>query len=290
MSFPNIPDIEPNINLTLDDSINLLLTSIALEEISLSKLIDAETGKILLIIDESKHKESALQDTLEINKSVDDTLKNIIKLQMLLQFKLERVEGLISTTTSTTTTTTSSTTTTTTRTTTSSSTSTTTTTRTTTSTTTTKTTTRTTTSTTTTKTTTTKKECKCCLAGKGHGHISNCDDEFYGCLATLKAFLFSSDVKNRKLSYKVQNDSAKMQLIASAYEIKIQCCCHHPKNMVAYGKGCLKSPGHSGTVNFKLQVCHKTKDCYDIRMEITAPNLELIHDSGIMQIQFCSFS
>ena len=264
MSFPNIPNIEPNITLTLEDSINLLLTSIALEEISLSKLIDAETGKVLLIIDECRHKESALQDALEINKSVDDTLKNIIKLQMLLQFKLEKVGGLLSTTTASTTTTT------------------------TTSSTTTTTTTRTTTSTTTTCTTTTKKECACYLVGKGKGYVSNHADDFCGCLATLNAFLFSSDVKTRSLCYTVQNDCAKIQLSASAYEIKIQCCCQDPKKMVVCGRGCLKSADHPGPVNFKLHAWHKYKNCYDIRMEITALDLEPIHDSGVIQVQLCS--
>jgi len=42
MSFPNIPDINPDIDITLEDSINLLLMSVALEEISLSELISAE--------------------------------------------------------------------------------------------------------------------------------------------------------------------------------------------------------------------------------------------------------
>ena len=263
MSFPNIPDIEPKINLTLDDSINLLLTSIALEEISLSKLIEAETGKVLLITDECRHKESALQDAIEINKSVDDTIKNIIKLQMLLQFKLEKVEELVSTTTTSTTTTTTS------------------------SSTTTTTTTKTTTSTTTTHTTTTKKECKCCVAGKGKGYVSNCDDEFCGCLATLKAFLPSYDIKNRTLCYMVQNNAAKLQLFASAYEIKIQCCCYDYNSMVVYGRTYLESPCRPRPVNFKLQVWHKNKNCYDIRMEITTIDLKLIHDSGIIQIELC---
>ncbi|MGR6008320.1 hypothetical protein ACT7CZ_05390 [Bacillus cereus] len=46
MSLPNIPDIEPHITLTREEVINLLLSSIAMEEIGLSHLINAEAEKI----------------------------------------------------------------------------------------------------------------------------------------------------------------------------------------------------------------------------------------------------
>ena len=105
MSFPNIPDINPYINITLEDAVNLLLTSIALEEVSLSKLMDAETCKILCVLNDCKHKDCVLHDAIEINKSVDNTIQNMIKLQMLLQFKLEKVKDIIPTTSSCSTTT-----------------------------------------------------------------------------------------------------------------------------------------------------------------------------------------
>lgn len=122
MSFPNIPDINPYINIKLEDAINLLLTSIAMEEISLSKLMDAETSKILCLLDYCKHhdckhddcdhdncdhKDCLLYNTIAINKSVDGTIKNIIKLQMLLQFKLDNIKEILPCTSSTTTTSTS---------------------------------------------------------------------------------------------------------------------------------------------------------------------------------------
>ena len=44
MSMPKIPNITPRINITLEDSVNLLLTSIAMEEISLSKFMDYVKG------------------------------------------------------------------------------------------------------------------------------------------------------------------------------------------------------------------------------------------------------
>lgn len=95
MSFPNIPDVHPCIDIDLKDAVNLLLTSIAQEEISLSRLIDAETEKIKCTLDDKIHKHTDCNDVLRINKSVDETMRDIIKLQMLLQFKLEKVKELV---------------------------------------------------------------------------------------------------------------------------------------------------------------------------------------------------
>ncbi len=109
MSFPNIPDIKPDINIAFDDAINLLLTSIAMEEISLSKMLDAETDKILHVLGNSMKSDGesdySFEDVLAVNKSVNNTIKNMIKLQMLLQFKLENIKEILpSTSTSSTTT------------------------------------------------------------------------------------------------------------------------------------------------------------------------------------------
>lgn len=87
MSLPNIPDIKPNINLKREDVINLLLASIALEEIGLSHIINAEGEKLQKAIEQSK----CLEELLAVNASVEKTLRTIIKKEMLLQFKLENV-------------------------------------------------------------------------------------------------------------------------------------------------------------------------------------------------------
>lgn len=68
--------------------LNLLLSSIALEEMGLSNIINAEGEKLQKII---KSDDSQLKELLEVNESVERMLRNIIKNQMLLQFKLEDV-------------------------------------------------------------------------------------------------------------------------------------------------------------------------------------------------------
>ena len=50
MSMPNIPDIDPDINITSEQALNLILTSIAMEEMSLSTLMDAESEKIRYVL------------------------------------------------------------------------------------------------------------------------------------------------------------------------------------------------------------------------------------------------
>jgi len=116
MSFPNIPDITPDIDLDREEVINLMLGSIASEELGLAHMINAEAEKIQFVIGTLKeHKMKTtptVDDLLEINRSVDKTLKSVIKKQMLLQFKLEDTIEIMkepktpTTTTSTTTSTT----------------------------------------------------------------------------------------------------------------------------------------------------------------------------------------
>ncbi len=85
MSFPNIPDVTPKINLDRKDVINLTLASIAFEELGLAHIINAEGEKIQEGIDLAKTND----DLKEINRSVEKTLRSVIKKEMLLQFKLE---------------------------------------------------------------------------------------------------------------------------------------------------------------------------------------------------------
>lgn len=287
MSFPNIPDINPYINIKFEDAINLLLTSVAMEEVSLSKLMDAETDKIKCIIDDYKHKstkcnhydhkDSTLQDVIEVNKSVDDTIKNMIKLQMLLQFKLENIEQLVSKTSTTSTTTTSTSTTTTC----------------------TKTKTHTTTSTTSTCSTTTKKIYHCSLAGTGRGCVSNSHDAFYNCMSIL-CTLLNYDENKKDLKYSVRNNIYSLFLNANSRNLKLHCPCHCSDTFVVHGTGDVRiykqynpfynSIYFNGQMDFKLTVCNKAEGLIEYRMEVSSEcHPKLNHDSGFIRVnKMCS--
>src|SRR5699024_4781758 len=86
MSLPNIPNITPLISLDTCDTINLLLSSIALEEIGLSHILNAEGEKLQLFL---KKRSCHLEDMLTINNSVNKTLKTIVKSQMMLLLELD---------------------------------------------------------------------------------------------------------------------------------------------------------------------------------------------------------
>lgn len=111
MSYPNIPNVEPTITLTLEDSVHLLLASIAFEELGLAHILNAEAEKIQYTLgtleDQTPPENSpTLDQLLEIDRSVNETLRNVIKKEMLLQFKLEDTLSITTTSTTTTTTTT----------------------------------------------------------------------------------------------------------------------------------------------------------------------------------------
>ncbi|HZJ84476.1 MAG TPA: hypothetical protein VFD02_02865 [Syntrophomonadaceae bacterium] len=116
MSYPNIPDIDPNIEITLDDAINLMLASVALEELALAHIMNAEAEKLQYILGTLEDGEPletppTMEELLTINQSVERTLRSVLKNQMLLQFNLEDILSIsISTTTTSTTTTTTTTT------------------------------------------------------------------------------------------------------------------------------------------------------------------------------------
>ena len=105
MSLPKIPDLNPNVTVTQTDAVNLLLSSIAMEEIGLSHIINAEGEKIQFILGTLVDGSGAaiegpenvtVSDVLNVNKSVDNTLKNVTRNQLLLQLKLEDVMEMMS--------------------------------------------------------------------------------------------------------------------------------------------------------------------------------------------------
>ena len=80
MSLPNIPDIKPIIKLKRSEVIHLVIASIAMEEISLSHIMNAEAEKIQAILKLNPN----ITEILEMNRSVERSMRNVIKKQMLL--------------------------------------------------------------------------------------------------------------------------------------------------------------------------------------------------------------
>lgn len=68
-----------------------LLQSIALQQAGLAHIINAEGEKIQTALGTAG---VTIADMIDINKSVSDTLTKVIKMEMLLQFKLEEVNRL----------------------------------------------------------------------------------------------------------------------------------------------------------------------------------------------------
>jgi len=91
MSLPNVPDINPEITLRRKDAINLLLTSTAMEEIGISHILNAEAEKIQHVLQQHP----TIIELLKVNRSVERILRNLIKKEMILQFKMENILDLI---------------------------------------------------------------------------------------------------------------------------------------------------------------------------------------------------
>jgi len=94
MSFPTIPEIAPTISLDRNQVINLLLASIALEELSLAHIINAEAEKLQAVLGTLTGlaiTATTISGLLSVNREVRRTLETVIKKEMLLEFKLEDI-------------------------------------------------------------------------------------------------------------------------------------------------------------------------------------------------------
>lgn len=93
MSQANIPNITPIISITRSEVINLLLASIALEELGLAHIINAEAEKIQYVLGTlpGLSPAASLAEILAVNESVQDVLDLVIKKELLLESKLKQV-------------------------------------------------------------------------------------------------------------------------------------------------------------------------------------------------------
>lgn len=100
MSNPNIPNITPTISLTREQAINLLLASIAMEELGLAHIINADGEKIqyaLGTLQGSSHTHTGptIKELLAVNESVREMLDAVFKEEMMLNSKLQNVLKMI---------------------------------------------------------------------------------------------------------------------------------------------------------------------------------------------------
>ncbi|ATX83840.1 MULTISPECIES: BclA C-terminal domain-containing protein [Bacillus amyloliquefaciens group] len=97
MSQPNLPNITPVVTLSRDDTINLLLSSIAMEELGMAHILNAEGEKIqyaLGTIPGLTGPPSSLADILNLNESIRDTLDSLMKQELLLGSKLDSISNI----------------------------------------------------------------------------------------------------------------------------------------------------------------------------------------------------
>ncbi|MFF2291081.1 hypothetical protein [Peribacillus butanolivorans] len=103
MSFPNIPNITPTISITTAQTVPLLLSSIALEELALAHIINAEAEKLQFVLGTLPTGTTlspavvSVPNLLAVDASVQRTLRDVIKKEILLEFKFENVLDLLTT-------------------------------------------------------------------------------------------------------------------------------------------------------------------------------------------------
>ena len=88
MPMPTFPQIDPP--LTREGSINGIISSIAAEELSLSHILNTQGEKLQYVLGTLPGLEKAadLEEVMKINKSVQDTMSDVMEQQMLLTAKL----------------------------------------------------------------------------------------------------------------------------------------------------------------------------------------------------------
>ena len=90
MSLPSFPSLTPPI--TRDDAINLILSSIAMEELGLSHIINAEGEKLQFVlgtIPGITSPSATIDDVLDVNDSIRKVLNSTIQNQALLKSKMQ---------------------------------------------------------------------------------------------------------------------------------------------------------------------------------------------------------
>ena len=96
MSMPNIPNLTPEVTINRDDALNVILSSIGMEELSMAHIVNAEAEKIQFALGtlETSEGPASLEEILQVNESSNKMFRDVIKNQMLIGMKMEDVVAL----------------------------------------------------------------------------------------------------------------------------------------------------------------------------------------------------
>lgn len=98
MSIPNFPSISPEI--TREHALTMILASIAMEELGISHIINAEGEKIQYVLNDLVNNTGSgatVDDILSVNKSVESLIDVLMQSQVFLKNKMEKVLEIMST-------------------------------------------------------------------------------------------------------------------------------------------------------------------------------------------------
>lgn len=99
MSMPTIPNLNPEINIDVRDSLSIVIASIGFEELGLAHIINAEGEKIQSFLGtlegQTVKQEVLIDDLVNLDNIVTDTLNSVIKKEMLLLMKLEYADKML---------------------------------------------------------------------------------------------------------------------------------------------------------------------------------------------------
>jgi len=96
MSQPSIPNITPIISITKQDTLSLLLSSIAMNELSMSHIINAEAEKIQAFVQYANRTHCVkTKEFIQFNSSVSKLMEDVNMEQWLGLNKLDRIIQLI---------------------------------------------------------------------------------------------------------------------------------------------------------------------------------------------------
>ena len=99
MSMPNIPDLNPEICVDVEDALSVLIASIGIEELSLAHILNAEGEKIqsyLGTLEGQEVKRGVRIDELEkLDKIVNKTINTVMQKELVLLMKLETADEIL---------------------------------------------------------------------------------------------------------------------------------------------------------------------------------------------------